>query len=407
MTGVCRLCGGTDLVPSLDLGAQPIVHRMPASADEVEERFPFALHLCRDCGLLQILEPIDPAILYSGFNYNFSSWKPEPHRDAELDSIMAAGPYGSVVEIGCNDGLFLDALRARGIEKAVGVEPNPVAGKIARERGLEVVGGMLDDARCAEVLERHGRFDLLVTRQVTEHVPDLDRFFAGIRALLKDDGLLFLDVPDMGPAADLGDCSVLWEEHVSYFTEPVLRHLLTRQGFQPLRFDRYDFSGGALAVLARRDPAACDLEPEAGDIAMLESFGPKARDYGERLRRALAAARASGAEIALYGVGVRGSTAVNALDLGGSIDFALDDQPERQGMFMPGSKLPIRPGTSLAESERPLVCLLAVNNENDDKVTAKARSLSDRPAIFVSLCGPKDIWAELERLERLPETVGA
>lgn len=92
-------------------------------------------------------QAIDPEILYRQFNYNFSSWKPEPHQADELDTIAKFSKHQSVFEIGCNDGLFMDKLRERGAKVLVGVEPNPVSGKIARERGIKVYSDMISP-RC-------------------------------------------------------------------------------------------------------------------------------------------------------------------------------------------------------------------------------------------------------------------
>src|SRR5580693_3989829 len=106
----CRLCHADRLRPVIDLGAMPIAHRMLKTHDQSEERFPFAVTVCEACGLQQIAEPIDPDILYRDFNFNFSSWKVEPHEPDELDTIHSFTKPEKVFEIGCNDGRFMDEL---------------------------------------------------------------------------------------------------------------------------------------------------------------------------------------------------------------------------------------------------------------------------------------------------------
>lgn len=398
MSRSCRLCKSRDLELMIDFGRRPIAHRLLTSAEAPEDTYPMALHFCRACGLIQVLDPIDPEILYTDYNYNFSAWKPEPHLGDELDAIMARGPFANAVEIGCNDGTFLAALRDRGVATCVGIEPNPVSGAIARERGLAVHRTMVNPVVTDDILRAHGAFDLVVSRQVIEHVPDLDNFFTCIDRLLAPGGALFLDMPDFEPSLLVGDCSAVWEEHVSYFTEPVLRRLLRRHGFTFSELRKYDFSSGCLAVLARRVDANADgNDGENGEsvVGLAAAYGDAVRRFESRLRRRLSADRQRGAEVVLYGVGVRGCCTVNGLDLAGLIDYAIDDQPERQGKFMPGCRLPIRSSTALAEGRGPMICLLAVNNENEDKVTAKVLDAVDRPVTFLTLCSPKDINAQL------------
>ncbi len=239
----------------------PIAHRLLRARDEPEEQFPFQVLACGHCGLPQIVKPIDPNILYRQFNYNFSSWKPEPHQPDELETIGKLPKRQSVFEIGCNDGLFMAKLRERGAKTLVGVEPNPVSGKIASERGIKVYPDMLSPALCQDAVARAGKFDLVVARQVLEHLVDFENFFECVKLVLRDDGLLFIDVPDFAPGCAVGDVSVLWEEHVSYFTEATLLALLARHGFEPLSVKKYNFSGGSLAVAARRAAGVTTAPP--------------------------------------------------------------------------------------------------------------------------------------------------
>ena len=396
----CRVCGSEAVSPLADFGNMPIAHRLLDEAGQAEETFPFALSLCRQCGLIQVPAPIDPEILYRDFNYNFSSWKPEPHRADEIALILEHAAPKSVAEIGANDGLFLSELRTAGVTTLAGIEPNPVSGRIARERGLAIYEGMASVATAERMVAEHGRFDLVVSRQVLEHVPGVGEFFATARALVRDDGYLFIDVPDMDPSAELGDCSTLWEEHVTYFARPTLSALLLANGFEPVAVRTYDFSGGALAILARRiaTPLSADEVIDPSGVARAQRVALRVSDYSSRLSAALARARQHGVAAAIYGAGVRACTLTNALRLR-DLGWSIDDQTERQGKFMPGTHLEIRPSSSLAEGTGPLIVLLAVNNENEAKVRARISEQTTRPVHAISVCGPADIWAELARLE--------
>ena len=398
---LCRLCRSDRLRPVIDLGPMPIAHRMLRRRDESEERFPFAMKVCEACGLPQIVAPIDPDILYRDFNFNFSSWKVEPHEPDELDTIHSFVEPRSVFEIGCNDGRFLEKLRDRGARTVVGVEPNSVSSELARKRGLEVHRDMVSPAICRDAVKRHGKFDLVVSRQVLEHIGDFENFFDCVDQTLSDQGYLFIAVPDFAHGRAAGDISVLWEEHVNYFTEETLLALLTRKSFEVLSVKSYNFSGGSLAVMARRSALRPPTFDALASADSAEKFGELAREYGRRLVPALSRLRDNGSQIVLYGAGCRACTFTNAFELGSLIDFAVDDQKERQGLFMPGSRIGVRSPDDLKTSSSPLVCLLAVNNENEAVVTSKLEGMLDRPHKIVSIFAPADIWGQLALLETL------
>lgn len=397
---VCNACAAAAVVPVLDMGELPVAHRYLKAPDPSERLFKLDLGLCEACGLAQIIMPIPPDILYDYYNFNFSSWKAEPHIADEIAMTMTRGPFASALDIGCNDGTFLEALRAAGIERCCGIEPNTVPLARARDLGFAVVNAMISPEAVTTLTDAHGAFDLVSCRQALEHMPDTDIFFRSVRRALKPGGYLLIDVPDVEKNLVLGDASVLWEEHVNHFTGATLRNLMRRHGFEPLESRYFNFSGGTVAVLARDAGAGADLAPEdtASVAQATRAYGPKVLSYGERLRTALAAARARGDKVVLYGVGGRSTAATAILGLAPYLDGAIDDQAEKHGLYQPGSQRRIEGSDSLTGQSGRVLCLLAVNNENDDKVRARIQSLGiDAEAI--SIFGPTDIWAELARLE--------
>ena len=404
MTKNCRLCGSEKLQTLIDLGPMPIAHRLAVTAEEETPLYPFSVSFCSGCGLPQITDPIDPEILYGDYNYCFSDWKPQHHVADEIKVIGTVLNGGALLEVGCNDGMFLGALTEAGMTNVTGVEPNPYAVAYARERGIDVNEGMLTLDLCREIISSRGRFKVVVARQVLEHLLDVEGFFACAEELLEEDGYLFIDMPDFGTALAMGDVSMLWEEHVSYFTPEVITAMLVHYGYEPVEERRYNYSGGTVAVLAKRTGAVGNGEEFSRSAAALvkfaKSYNSKIDKFAGILREGLSKAREAGFRIVIYGVGCRACALVNGLSLGSHIDFAVDDQKERQGKFIPGCSLKIRPSEILAEDPRPTLCLLAVNNENDAKVADRVKMLLGDQAAVVTLNSPADIHGELDRLPR-------
>jgi 2-polyprenyl-3-methyl-5-hydroxy-6-metoxy-1,4-benzoquinol methylase len=403
MNTQCMLCHGTSLRQMIEIKGMTIAHQLLDRANQSKDTFNIRHVVCQQCGLIQIANPIDPDVLYSSYNFNFSSWKKEPHFEHELDTIISHGLPGSAFEIGCNDGKFLEALQSRGVKNLFGVEPNPVSSSQAQSKSdLRIFNSMITPEIALEALAENGKFDLVLSRQVMEHVEDIDNFLECADLLLADDGLLFIDLPDFGPALALGDVSLLWEEHISNFTRPVLNELLVRKGFKPFDSYSYDFSGGTMSTLSRRsDKSETDTDKTwiTEHLASTENYAAKVNRYGTRLRKALEKAADSGFLIILYGSGGRANVALTALGIGDLINFAIDDQSERQGKYLPCNSIEIRPTNVLQSSDQPMVILLAVNNDSEPTVIKQAQDLSRESMLFLSIFGPKDIHEELNAFE--------
>ena len=187
---ICRLCEHDYVDLLIDFGQQPIVHNFLNSSDQDYLKYSFQLGSCRNCGFLQILNPIDPQILYQNY-FTVSSWKNQPHVSRLIDileSIVGINKGSYILDIGCNDGSFLESLQQRGYTYLSGIEPTHDASQKALSKGLEVHQGFFGQESASSIYS-HKSFDVIITRQVLEHIANLDDFLIGIELLLKDEGV--------------------------------------------------------------------------------------------------------------------------------------------------------------------------------------------------------------------------
>ncbi len=389
----CNACGARDFTEVLDMGPMPIAHRfIPVGFTGEEFTHPLTIHICNACALIQVLNPIPPETLYKNFNYCFSTWKPNPQISDEISIIkdnVKLGAKSLVVEIGSNDGTFLKCLKDAGINHVVGVEPNTVACEIATKAGLDVTESFFNDATADKIQRDRGPVTLVVSRQVVEHITDLRSLLKNINHFIVPDGWILFEVPDFEVPMQNGDCTALWEEHVNYFTGPVLTRLLARHGFETKIIKRYDFSGGAVMVLAQKSGSVVETGADS-DIRSVRDLAANFRAKVGLTRTAVHSiideTRKQGRPVVIYGAGNRANAATHGLGLKGKIDAFFDDQKEKQGMLMPGSRIAIQSGDALSKNLG--TCFLSLNSENDAKVTSKHAEYEVRGGKFFGLNSP-------------------
>lgn len=400
----CRMCGDNALRELIDLGVQPVAHNL-LDVEDAEDRIthPLLLHYCEKCGFVQINDPIPPEKLYEDYNYCFSQWKNQPHIQSEIELFQKFIPDKEhrIMEVGCNDGVFIKPLLQAGYKNITGVEPNRYAANFARKTGVNIINSMFTMDTVNEIGNKVGKTDLLILRQVLEHIPDLGGFFDAASYILNDGGgMLFIEVPDFEQVLRTAECSTIWEEHPNYFTKNTLAFLLQAHGFEPITWEFYDFSGGAMAVLAKKSSNTVvgrSLRYTGGGIPLREyaEFSDRVFSRRNQLVNVLASARKQGYEIYLYGSGVRACTMANGLSLGKLFDGCVDDQKEKQGHFMPGCRLPIKGLDSVLNANTKQIFLLAVNHENEQKVMNNILSRGLNKTLVVSLFSPQ-IVKEIE-----------
>ena len=249
----CRLCQGHDLSEALLLDRMPLSHHLRRAASEPDPRFSLRFEICKRCGLFQIVEPVPATLIYGEAETYTTGFQKPRHLDDLITTAIASADPGRVLDVGCNDGALMAALKRHGYGFVAGVEPNAAAAALAVKAGHAVYCDFLSPALAERIVAEHGVFDALYLRHVAEHIGELASFFAALRRLLRDGGLLVMELPEVEAGFARGNPAILWEEHVSYFTEPLAAYLLALYGFSVIERRRYAFGGGSIAFVACKE----------------------------------------------------------------------------------------------------------------------------------------------------------
>jgi len=372
----CRLCG-SDVETSIDFSEQPIVNKLLEKPRQVK-KYPMQVGGCKQCGLFQILEPIDALEFYTNYD-NGSSVKREPHLHKLLDQLSSIlSTDAKIIDIGCNDGKFLSHLRETGFTNLVGLEPTKNMSSVAIASGFKVFNTFLDVSTADEIVLGEGKFDCVIIRQVLEHIADLENFGLAIQRLVKPGGVIAIEVPD----AELnfrGPDYALWEEHVNYFTIKSLEIFLQLNGMKLVDSYVSIFSGLCLSVLGRKidiESEVFSLEPInnsiADDFSSFKRWSNGFLTFRENVKKEIESYNKQGFEVVLYGVGSRSSPFLNIVGICDMLSFAIDDDPRKQGKFLPGSNIEIvSREIGLGRLNSQSLVLLGVNKENEEKLISE------------------------------------
>jgi 2-polyprenyl-3-methyl-5-hydroxy-6-metoxy-1,4-benzoquinol methylase len=375
----CRLCGVTLTSTFVDLGMSPLCESYVAESDldAPEVFYPLRVRICDACLLVQLPAYVSGESIFSDYAYFSSysdSWVAHAKRYAEamIDRLgLTAG--SSVIEVASNDGYLLQHFKARDIP-VLGVEPAGNVAAAARERGIPTEVEFLGPGTGQEIARRHGQADLVVANNVFAHVPDIRGFAAGLRALVKDEGMVTLEFPHLSRLIERRQYDTIYHEHFSYLSLLTASRVLATAGLRVVDVAELDTHGGSLRVFAR--PAESGGEPgervkevlAAEEAAGLHTIAGHAGFAGEVLTIKsdllgflLAAAR-DGRSVAGYGAPGKGNTLLNHCGIRSDLmSYTVDRSPVKQGKYLPGTHIPIYPPEHLAETRPDFVLILPWN----------------------------------------------
>ncbi|MAT42397.1 MAG: methyltransferase [Anaerolineaceae bacterium] len=375
----CRSCGSSELSMILNLGETPLANSL-LREDELrnqQQGYPLELVFCENCALVQITETVDPEILFRNYVY-FSSFSDTVVKNAQEivnRTILRSGldQESLVVEIASNDGYLLQFYKNAGIP-VLGIEPAQNIAVHARANGIPTVCEFFNQDVANQLKENGQQADVFHANNVLAHVADLNGVVAGMRTLLKPDGIGIIEFPYVKDMIDGVEFDTIYHEHLCYYSLFSVKALFNRHGMNIVDVERLPIHGGSLRIFVGLDNGQHEishnvkrLQKEEADwgvdqLKFYAQFGEKVTQLQTELKSYLIELKTSGKKLAAYGASAKGSTLLNTFGIGSeTLDFVVDRSTVKQGLFTPGTKIPIMDPRVLLEKKPDYVLLLTWN----------------------------------------------
>ena len=366
----CRLCGGRRVARVMSLGATPLANEF-VSAEACaapQERVPLDVYLCEECGHVQLLDVVDPEVLFRNYVY-VSSTSPvfveHFQRYAEAVLALMHAPVGAqVVEIGSNDGTLLRFFREAGW-RVLGIDPARSIAAAAARRGIPTLPEFFTPDLAHRLRAEGWAPSVILANNVFAHADDLQAITEGVAHLLRPDGLFVFEVSYLLDVVEKTLFDTIYHEHLSYHTVKPLVAFFARHGLELVDAVRVSSHGGSLRGMAQRRGGRFAVQTGVADLMAQEAalgldapeayrkFFEHIQERKRQLTTLLRQRRQAGRRIAGFGAPAKATTLMFHFGLGPeTIEYIMDDSPLKQGLFSPGHHIPIVPSAALYDPVR-------------------------------------------------------
>jgi len=356
----CRFCNTELRHIFVDLGMSPPCESYLRidQLNQMEPFYPLNVYVCANCFLVQLPEYVNPEEIFSDYAY-FSSYSDTWLRHSETYTEMIIERLqlqerSHVIEVASNDGYLLQYFVARGVP-VLGIEPAANVAEEALKRGVPTLMKFFGRQTARELAAEGKHADLLLGNNVLAQVSDLNDFVAGMKILLKPQGVITIEFPHLMRLMEENQLDTIYHEHFSYFSFITAEKIFAAHGLILFDVEELATHGGSLRIYARHaeDPShlvsqrvtALRTREEAAGFTCLAhyfSFAEKAKETKRKLLEFLIHAKREGKSIAGYGAPGKGNTLLNYCGIRSDfLDYTVDRSPYKQGKFLPGTHIPI------------------------------------------------------------------
>ena len=393
------MCKGKNLKKVISLKPTPPANAFltKASLNKKEHFFPLEVNFCSDCGQLQLTHVVSPEVLFRDYVY-VSSTSPVfvahfQEYAQDLTTRFKLNKNSLVLDIGSNDGILLRPLKQKGI-KVLGVDPAIEIAKKATKEGLTTLPFFLDTKLAKQIVKRYGFADVVTANNAFAHINDLDEIVQSFKILTDQNGVFVIEFPYLIDFIEKNYFDLIYHEHLSYLSIRSLHALFKRFDMEIFDAKKVFSHGGSLRVYVHKKGGNHKISPEVNNLLREETrsgldkvetykeFAKKIETNKNALSKILKKLKKEKKTIIGYGAPAKGNTLLIHFGIGKNIlDYIVDDSPLKQGLFTPGTHIPVFPSSKILETKPDYILILAWNFA--DSIIKKLSDYQNRGGSFI------------------------
>ena len=372
----CRVCGGR-LNHYLSLGLSPLANNLNDKKKSLNDLYPLDLNFCKKCSNSQLSVVAPPEKMFD--NYLYLSSTSENFKNhfinfaRELKQDLNLNKNSMIVDIGSNDGIFLEPIINLGI-KALGVEPAKNVSKIANSRGLNTLSEYFNDKTVKKIKNKYGRIDVVTAFNVFAHSDGLKEILDNVIKLLKKDGEFIFEVQYLLKTIKDLTFDNIYHEHVNYWCLLSIMHFFEESEMKVYKVEEVDTHGGSLRVYTTKDKnkrlhksvnkyIKIEKKNKMDSFETYKKFAIEVENVKQESLDKIKNIISNNKKIVGYGAPAKATTILNYFGLSDNeIEFTLDDNSLKHNKIIPGTNIEIfKPSDLKSQKKLDYIIVLAWN----------------------------------------------
>lgn len=380
----CRICGKKELNEYISFGDMPLPNNLFKTQEEALNcnKFPLKVNYCNNCSLSQLSEVVDPRVLFSHYVYKsgvsqgyVNHCKQMVDTFKEKYTLSARSSADFLIDVAGNDCTLLEQFKEKEPElRLLNIDPAKNLCKICRDKGINAIDEFLTINTAMGVVNLYGLAQVITATNVTAHVDKLREFFLSAKLMLAYNGVFIIEFPYLVDTINNLSFGQVYHEHLSYFLITPLSKLAEECDMKIIDVEKFDIHDGTCRVVITHNYSNRDVLPSVErflenekqlkftEFDIYTNWGTRVKNNLKELESLIYTLNREGYKIGGFGASAKGNTMLNAANLSHKdVMYIADDTPEKQGMYSPGTGIPIVSVKELSNNPVDYLLILAPN----------------------------------------------
>ena len=374
----CSLCGSNQLTTYLDFGSHPLANDLKTAPNEKTDEYPLRVAKCAVCYCFQLLDIVNPKILFKNYNYESPKNMEEHFKEYAQKNVKTFGLDDTdlVVEIGSNTGLLLKQYSNLGLA-TLGVEPAKNIAKLAAQNQVDTICDFFTPEVATKIRKSTGPAALICANNVLCHT-SLKPIIDGIKILLDKDGYLVQENAYWPKTLEMNDLGQIYSEHQTYATITSLSTFYAKNGFKLFDVEFNNMHNGSFRAYIKwannkkmkfKDVVLDTINKESDsgifNKEYYNDFMRRLNNTKDYILEKLRVIKGNKQRIGLYGYPAKIFLPLRFFGLDTLLDFAVDDSALKLHKYIPGTAIQIKSREEFLKNPPDYMIIGAANYAED------------------------------------------
>ncbi|MDA8675828.1 class I SAM-dependent methyltransferase [Alphaproteobacteria bacterium] len=359
---------------NIELGMQPVSNRFLFDSSERAPHYPMGFFWDEKLGCMALIKPFPIDEVRPQFDW-ITCFEPEDHLDDMVQDIIricSMEKSTRVVGYSFKDDTTLDRLNKLGFQNTWRIDPKYDLKIVNSFASVETLQMTFTKENAQTLMRTKKKSEIIIARHVVEHAYNIVEYIQSLEEMIIPEGFIVFELPDCERAMLAGDCTILWEEHTAYFTSKSFHNLMVQLGYEVLfeKVYKYPLENSITFIVRKNKHNKFSINSINTSDNMFYVFKTKIEKRKMIIREKLSILRKEKRKIVIFGAGHLTIAFLSINGVADLVDVCIDDNLNKNGMFLPVGGIPIIGSKELNAKDYP-VCLLGLNPQHHRNIRDK------------------------------------